>query len=121
MTVFRFFVLATISALISACGGLEQRSVGLEANTHVTIFANDLLGATVALDGRQVLIIEKQDLLDFEVGVLGAKDSKRESLDAYRLVVTQGIHVISVGLPTGLQSEKEMYFSQGQQREWFLE
>ncbi|MDA7585975.1 hypothetical protein N9Z13_04690 [Luminiphilus sp.] len=120
MRFLRLLVLLSATCL-SACGGVEQRSVGLIEDTHVTIFAENLIGASLTLDGSRVIIIQKQDLLKFEVGVLGAKDSRRERLDAYRLSIAQGSHSLSVSLATGLNFKKELYFSQGQQREWFLE
>ena len=107
--------------LLGGCGEVQQQSTGIEESTLLTVYADKLVGAQIKINDQPPVTLDKEDLLDYELGVLGAKDSKRERLDAYRVSLSSGSHDVALTLPSGKTHRKHMYFSTGQHREWFIE
>ena len=107
--------------LLSGCGGIQQQSTGFEEATALTVYADKLTGARIQINDQPPITLEREDLLAYELGILGAKDSKREQLDAYRVSLSAGSHEVAISLPSGKTHRKQMYFSTGQHREWFIE
>lgn len=107
--------------LLGGCGGIQQQSTGIEESTLLTVYADKLAGARIQINDQLPVAIEIEDLLDYELGILGAKDSKRERLDAYRVSLSAGAYDVALTFPSGETHRKQMYFSSGQHREWFIE
>ena len=110
-----------LAFVLSACGGTQRQAVGVEEETFLIIYAESLIDAKFELDENPRVVLQKSDLQAYELGVLGAKDGRRERMDAYRVRLDSGSHTLSISLATGKRHEREMYFSRGQQREWFIE
>lgn len=107
--------------LIGGCGGIQQQSTGIEESTLLTVYAEKLTGARIQINDQPPVALKREDLLDYELGILGAKDSNRERLDAYRVPLIAGSHEVAITLPSGKTHRRQMYFSTGQHREWFIE
>ena len=106
---------------LGGCGGIQQQATGIEDSTILTVYADMLVGARLQINDQTPITIDDKDLLDYELGVLGAKDSKRERLDAYRVSLNAGSYDLALTLASGERHRKQMYFSTGQHREWFIE
>ncbi|HSG88736.1 MAG TPA: hypothetical protein VLA56_05965 [Pseudomonadales bacterium] len=107
--------------LLSACGApMRQSSSGVEEATRLVLFAETLVGAEVVVDGFSTGTIEREDLVSYDYGILGASDRREEKLQRFELVVTPGNHTVKVVSGSRTLMDRTLYFVQGQTREMEL-
>lgn len=112
--------LLVVVTLTSGCGGFRKEARSLESTTGLLIFSEDLVGATVTVDGGPPKTISRKDLRKYEVGLLGVKDSTEERMDTVFLEVEPGKHTFSLSTPSGKTKIEMMYFSADQIRKWTI-
>jgi hypothetical protein len=114
---FRFLSTLLLALTLAACGGQQQRVVGLEESTTLIIRGEGLVGATVSVGDGFRRTIAENDLTAYELGVLGAKDSENERLETITLKVDAGDQRVTVQQSGRVLVDKTMYFTDGQTRE----
>lgn len=111
-------IIALIMALaLTACGSIEQRSVGIEADTLLVIRGELLVGLTVEVEPGFSRRLVASDLTDYKGAVLGAKDRDEEGFQTVTLKIDKGNHQITVSSGNSIMVNQEMYFAEGQTRE----
>ena len=106
-----------IALVLTGCGSLEQRSVGIESTTLLVIRGDALVGLTVEIEPGFSRRLAATDLTPYKGAVLGAKDRIEEGLEAVTLKIDKGNHLITVSSGNSILVSQEMYFTEGQTRE----
>lgn len=119
MNVMRTLIVSGLLIMMTACGGFRKEATGIEESTSIVLMAPDLVGASVSTDGFKIKITDA-DLRDYDIGILGVKDSPEERMDAFVIPLSQGTHSLSVTLPTGQVVTKDFYLATGQMRKWVI-
>ena len=119
MKLFKLTTVICVVAFLSACGGMQKEAIGITERTAVLIMADDLIGATISTDDQTIIVV-KEMLRDYDIGVLGVKDSEEEGLDTFVLDLNQGKHRIKLIMPSGRSVSNEIYLSTGQVRKWLI-
>lgn len=112
----RVFLLIAL-AFLSACGGQQQKAAGITEDTMLIVRGEQLVGLTVSVGDQFRKTLSSEDLTQFELGVLGAKDSENERLETVTLKVDEGEQKITVSNGGVMLVDRSMYFSKGQTRE----
>lgn len=115
MTRYIFFFMAL--ALLSACGGQQQKTAGIAEETMLIVRGEQLVGLTVSVGGQFRKTLSSSDLTAYELGVLGAKDGENERLQTVTLKVDEGEQKVTVSDGKVMLVDRSMYFSKGQTRE----
>ena len=112
----KLFLVALI-AMLTACGGTQHRTSGLEESTMLIIRGETLVGLTVSIEPGITRVIQEQDLTPYSMGVLGAKDKEEESLETVTFNVETGQLNVKVSRGDAVIVSRQMQFSHGQTRE----
>jgi hypothetical protein len=112
----KLFLVALI-AMLTACGGTQHRTSGLEESTMLIIRGETLVGLTVSIEPGITRVIQEQDLTPYSMGVLGAKDKEEESLETVTFKVETGQLNVKVSRGGAVIVSRQMQFSHGQTRE----
>lgn len=109
--------LISILLTLAACGGQQEKSVGLEEGVMLLLKSEALVGSEIMVDDKRVLIVTKDDLYTGVTKVWGTKKREDNKLQKVAIELTPGSHTVSVlsdGVPI---YSSELYFSAGQTRE----
>jgi hypothetical protein len=112
----KLFLVALI-AMLTACGGTQHRTSGIEESTMLIIRGETLVGLTVSIEPGITRVIQEQDLTPYSMGVLGAKDKEEESLETVTFKVETGQLNVKVSRGGAVIVSRQMQFSHGQTRE----
>lgn len=112
----KLFLFALIT-MLTACGGTQHRTTGIEESTMLVIRGETLVGLTVSIEPGITRLIQKDDLTPYSMGVLGAKDKEEENLETVTFKVETGLLDIKVSKAGAVILSRQMQFSQGQTRE----
>lgn len=115
MTKFSFALFLTL--LISGCGGVQKYEIGIEQQPVLVISSDVLVGKTIEVGDKFKLLVSKEDLSRYTLGILGSKDSEKERLQTVVLEVENGKQLIKVSNSTSVFYQKYLYFSDSQRRE----
>ena len=107
-----FFILFLV-----ACGSQQQMVSGIEENSQLILRGDNLIGLKIRVGSSFSMIIDKDDLTPYRSGILGARDSENERLQAVTLKVDQGQQQVVVSQAGVVFHSKSMYFGAGQTRE----
>jgi len=111
-------IIAIIMALVlTSCGSIEQRSVGIESDTLLVIRGEVLVGLTVDVEPGFSRRLAASDLTPYKGAVLGAKDRVEEGLQTVTLKIDKGNHRVTVSSGNSVMVSQDMYFAEGQTRE----
>lgn len=104
-------------AILSGCGGYQERAVGLEEETRLVIRGESLVGLNVSVDSAFTMVVSEDDLTDYKMGILGVANSEAEDLESLTLKVDSGKRRIKVFGAGTTYVDKTMQFTDGQSRE----
>ena len=101
-----------------ACTGAptQNTAVGKSEGAKIIVIADDLVGASVVV-GSTSFRVEKEDLTDYEMGVLGAADKGIENMDVLQLPVSPGDVNLTIKKAGVVLFNKTVYINRGQSRE----
>lgn len=101
-----------------ACTGapIQQTAVGKSEGAKIIVIADDLVGASVVV-GSTMFTVDKEDLTDYKMGVLGAADKAIENMDVLQLPVSPGDVNLTIKKAGVLLFDKTVYINRGQSRE----
>lgn len=101
-----------------ACTGapIQQTAVGKSEGAKIIVIADDLVGASVVV-GSTRFTVDKEDLTDYKMGVLGAADKAIENMDVLQLPVSPGDVNLTIKKAGVLLFDKTVYINRGQSRE----
>lgn len=104
--------------LMVACTGapIQQTAVGKSEGAKIIVIADDLVGASVVV-GSTGFTVDKEDLTDYKMGVLGAADKAIENMDVLQLPVSPGDVNLTIKKAGVVLFNKTIYISRGQSRE----
>jgi len=103
--------------LLAGCGAYEERTTGIDEQTTLVIRSESLVGATVAIDDGFSMVVAKDNLTKYTMGVLGVADRENEKLETITISVDPGTHRVRVSRGGTVLADKEFHFTQGQTRE----
>tara|TARA_B100000787_G_C16190367_1_gene297130 strand:+ start:1192 stop:1557 length:366 start_codon:yes stop_codon:yes gene_type:complete len=109
------FILAVVMVL-TACGTIQQSQVALEESAVIIVKSKSLVGKTLLTSTRSILI-QKDDLTPYRMGVGGVKDRADENLEVMSLVVEPGTHNIELIESNKTLFKTSIYVGSGQTRE----
>lgn len=112
----KLFLFALI-ALLTACGGTQHRTSGIEESTLLIIRGETLVGLTVSIEPGITRVIQKSDLTPYSMGILGSKDKEEETLQTVTFKVEDGPITLTVSRAGEILIARQMQFSHGQTRE----
>lgn len=112
----KLFLFALIT-MLTACGGSQHRTTGIEESTMLIIRGETLVGLTVSINPGITRQIQSEDLTPYTMGVLGAKDKEEENLETVTFKVETGLLDIKVSRGGAVIVSRQMQFSNGQTRE----
>ena len=113
----RIFFSCFLACCLSSCGGVQKYQAGIDERATLIVRSEILIGHTVEVGQAFNLLVSKADLSPYQLGVLGAKDSVNEGLQAIVLEVESGSQLIKISIGSTPVYEKTLYFSAGQTRE----
>ena len=64
-----------LGLLLTACGGAQQTIYGMEETTQLVIRSESLVGKTVSVGNQFSLVVAKENLTPFKMGILGSKEA----------------------------------------------
>lgn len=104
--------------LMVACTGapIQQTAVGKSEGAKIIVIADDLVGASVVV-GSTGFTVDKEDLTDYKMGVLGAAYKATENMDVLQLPVSPGDVNLTIKKAGVLLFDKTVYINRGQSRE----
>ena len=104
--------------LMVACTGapIQQTAVGKSEGAKIIVIADDLVGASVVV-GSKGFTVDKEDLTDYKMGVLGAADKAIENMDVLQLPVSPGDVNLTIKKAGVVLFNKTIYINRGQSRE----
>jgi len=109
------FILAVVTVL-TACGTIQQSQVALEESAVIIVKSKSLVGKTLLTNTRSILI-HKDNLTEYRMGVGGVKDRADENLEVMSLVVEPGMQKIELIESNKTLFETSVYVGSGQTRE----
>ena len=109
------FILAVVTVL-AACGTIQQSQVALEESAVIIVKSKSLVGKTLLTNTRSILI-QKDNLTEYRMGVGGVKDRADENLEVMSLLVEPGTHKIKLIESNKTLFETSVYVGSGQTRE----
>jgi len=109
------FILAVVTVL-AACGTIQQSQVALEESAVIIVKSKSLVGKTLLTNTRSILI-HKDNLTEYRMGVGGVKDRADENLEVMSLVVEPGMQKIELIESNKTLFETSVYVGSGQTRE----
>jgi hypothetical protein len=109
------FILAVVTVL-TACGTIQQSQVALEESAVIIVKSQSLVGKTLLTNKRSILI-QKDNLTEYRMGVGGVKDRADENLEVMSLVVEPGTHKIELIESNKTLFKTSVYVGSGQTRE----
>ena len=109
------FILAVVTVL-AACGTIQQSQVALEESAVIIVKSKSLVGKTLLANTRSILI-HKDNLTEYRMGVGGVKDRADENLEVMSLVVEPGMQKIELIESNKTLFETSVYVGSGQTRE----
>lgn len=109
------FILAVVTVL-AACGTIQQSQVALEESAVIIVKSKSLVGKTLLANTRSILI-HKDNLTEYRMGVGGVKDRANENLEVMSLVVEPGMQKIELIESNKTLFETSVYVGSGQTRE----
>lgn len=109
------FILAVVTVL-AACGTIQQSQVALEESAVIIVKSKSLVGKTLLTNTRSILI-HKDNLTEYRMGVGGVKDRANENLEVMSLVVEPGMQKIELIESNKTLFETSVYVGSGQTRE----
>lgn len=101
-----------------ACTGapIQNTAVGKSEGANIIVIADDLVGASVVV-GSTGFTVDKEDLTDYKMGVLGAADKAIENMDVLQLPVSPGDVNLTIKKAGVVLFNKTIYINRGQSRE----
>jgi len=105
-----------VSLVLTACGGAQQTIYGVEESTQLVIRSESLVGKIVSVGDQFSLVVAKENLTPFKMGILGSKDTENEKLETLVFEVDAGTVRVSVMNGRNRIFDKELYFGKGQTR-----
>ena len=112
-TLFSLFLLV----LLAGCGAYEERSTGIDEQTTLVVRSESLVGATIAIDDGFSMVVSKDNLTKYTMGVVGVNDRENEKLETITISVDPGTHRVRVSQGGTVLADKQLHFTQGQTRE----
>lgn len=102
---------------LAGCGAFEERSVGIEEDTTLIVRSESLVGATVQIGDEFSMVVAKEDLTKYTMGILGVNDRENERLETITITVDAGTHRVRISRGGTVLADRELHFTQGQTRE----
>lgn len=101
-----------------ACTGapIQNTAVGKSEGAKIIVIADDLAGASVSI-GSSSFKVGKEDLTEYEMGVLGAADKAIENMDILQLPVSPGNVNLTIKKGGVVLFDEIIYINRGQTRE----
>lgn len=104
--------------VISSCGTTQQQSAsGIEEETLLVLRSESLVGVSVQLDELAPVLISRDQLTPYRIGVLGASNSENEDLETATFKVDSGSHRVIAKKGSTILFSRDLQFLQGQVRE----
>lgn len=114
---FRLISLLTVLFVTSACGTIQNRESGLIEPAKLVIRSEILVGTTITVGDSSPLFVSQDDLTNYEMGILGAKDRENEMLETLVIEITEGTQQVTVKEGRYILFDKKLYVGKGQTRE----
>lgn len=113
----KYISIALLSILLAACGGYQEKQVGLEEHAQLIIRAETLVGLQLSIEPGIEMVISKEDLTPYTMGVAGAADKEVEGLQTITLKVNPGNVRVTVRDSGRELMNREIYIATGQTRD----
>jgi len=113
----KFFYTLLLTVLLSGCGGMQQYETGIEQQPKLIVRAEVMIGNTIEVGENFKLLVSKQNLKPYPLGILGSKNSANEQLETVVLEVEDGNQSITISNSSTVLYQKDLYFSDAQTRE----
>ncbi len=114
---FRLISLLAVLFVTSACGTVQNREFGLIEPAKLVIRSEILVGTTITVGDSSPLFVSKEDLTNYEMGILGAKDRENEMLQTLVIEITEGTQQVTIKEGQYILFDKKLYVGKGQTRE----
>ncbi len=113
----KFFYTFLLTLLLGGCGGMQQYETGIEQQPKLIIRSEVMIGNTIEVGENFNLLVSKENLTPYPLGILGAKNSANEQLQTVVLEVASGTQSIRISNGSTVLYQKDLYFSDAQTRE----
>jgi len=113
----KFFYTFLLILLLSGCGGMQKYERGIEQQPNLIIRSEVMIGNTIEVGEDFKLLVSKEHLTSYPLGILGSKDSENEQLQTVVLEVEGGNQSITISNSSTVLYQKDLYFNDAQTRE----
>lgn len=106
-----------LSSFLFGCGASVNTTSGQENQQYIILMAENLVGYKVSVGKAVNYKILSEDLMPYEMGLLGVTDSEDEKLESLKIKIDKGTHNLKVKNKAGkVIYSKDIYLSAGQIR-----